>query len=185
MLEALFSVYGHHIQDQMGATVKEAAVRAHLALRKEKAERRDPMLRARELSEEQLALRGGDAELPRADDNLKQLQMRGLQLAARMEGITREQLKEGRAFWEKRDLAWEKAVLREAKAFHVEALAKRQAGRAVLPQDGFAEERAREKAEAKKARELEPGSPSGLTPPSKKGGTQPVREKSKRSGSLL
>ena len=37
LLEALFSVYGHHIQDQMGATLKEAAVRQNLALRAEKA----------------------------------------------------------------------------------------------------------------------------------------------------
>ena len=35
----------------MGATLKEAAVRNNLALRAEKAERRDPALRQRELPE--------------------------------------------------------------------------------------------------------------------------------------
>ena len=115
----------------MGATLKEAAVRNNLALRAEKAERRDPALRQRELPEAELAARGMHAELPRADDSIPQLQMRGLQLAARMEGASKAQLAEARAFCKRRELAWEKAVLREAKAYDAEAEAKRQAGRAV------------------------------------------------------
>ena len=81
-------MYGHHIQDQMAATLKEAAVRANLAMRSEKAERRDPALRQQALTAAQLASRGGDAELPRADDSLVQLHMHGVQLAARMEAMT-------------------------------------------------------------------------------------------------
>ena len=52
-------------------------------------------------------------------------------------------------------------------------VAKRQAGRAVPTQNAFALERAREKEEAKKAREREPASPTGDTPPAKKGAGQP------------
>ena len=85
----------------------------------------------------------------------------------------------------KRETAWELYVLREAKAFEAEAVAKRQAGRAVLPQNAFAQERTREKDEAKKAREREPSSPTGDTPPAKKGAAQPVGSRSKRSGPLL
>ena len=185
LLEALFSVYGHHIQDQMGATLKEAAVRSNLALRAEKAARRDAALRQRELSAAALASRGGDAELPRADDSIPQLQLRGLQLAARMEGASKEKMAEARAFRLRRETAWDLAVLREAKAFEAEAVAKRQAGRAVLPQNAFAQERAREKDEAKKAREREPSSPTGDTPPAKKGAAQPGGSRTKRSGPLL
>jgi hypothetical protein len=185
LLEALFSVYGHHIQDQMGATLKEAAVRQNLALRAEKAARRDAALRQRELSAAELASRGGDAELPRADDSIPQLQLRGIQLAARMEGASKEKMAAARAFQKKRETAWELYVLREAKAFEAEAVAKRQAGRAVLPQNAFAQERTREKDEAKKAREREPSSPTGDTPPAKKGAAQPVGSRSKRSGPLL
>ena len=163
----------------MAAILKEATVRLNLALRSEKAARRDPALRQRALCEAQLASRGGDAELPRADDNLLQLQMRGLQLAARMEGMTKEKLAAARAFSAKRDVAWEKAVLREAKAYDQEAAAKRQAGRMVLQTDGFGEERSRELAVAKEAREREPGSPSGATPPAKKGA--PARAQPKKT----
>ena len=185
LLEALFSVYGHHIQDQMGATLKEAAVRQNLALRAEKAARRDAALRQRPLPPAELAARGGDAELPRADDSIPQLQLRGLQLAARMEGASKENTAAARAFRLKREKAWELYVLREAKAYDVEALAKRQAGRAELSQNAFAQERAREKEEAKKAREREPASPTGDTPPAKKGAGQPGPAKSKRPGPLL
>ena len=185
LLESLFSVYGHHIQDQMGATLKEAAVRQNLALRAEKAERRDPALRQRELPEAELAARGMNAELPRADDSIPQLQMRGLQLAARMEALSKEQLAEASAFRKRRETAWEKSVLREAKAYDAEAVAKRQAGRAVPTQNAFALERAREKEEAKKAREREPASPTGDTPPAKKGTGQPGPAKAKRPGPLL
>jgi hypothetical protein len=145
----------------MGATLKEAAVRQNLALRAEKAARRDAALRQRELSAAELASRGGDAELPRADDSIPQLQLRGIQLAARMEGASKEKMAAARAFQKKRETAWEIYVLREAKAFEAEAVAKRQAGRAVLPQNAFAQERTREKDEAKKAREREPSSPTG------------------------
>ena len=142
-----------------------------------KAARRDPRLRQRALCDAQLASRGGDAELPRADDNLLQLQMRGLQLATRMEGMTKEKMAAARAFTEKRDTAWAKAVLREAKAYDQEAAAKRQAGRVVLQRDGYGEERSRECAAAKEARLREPGSPTGATPPAKKGA--PVRAQPK------
>ena len=169
----------------MGATLKEAAVRSNLALRAEKAARRDAALRQRQLTATELASRGGDAELPRADDSIPQLQLRGLQLAARMEGASKEKMAAARAFTKKREMAWEMAVLREAKAFDVEALAKRQAGRAVLTQNPFAQERAREKDEAKKARELEPSSPTGYTPPAKKGAAKPGAAKAPRSGPLL
>ena len=59
------------------------------------------------------------------------------------------------------------AVLREAKAYDREAVAKPQAGRTTLPENAFAQERTREKDEAKKAREREPSSPTGDTPPAK------------------
>ena len=73
--------------------------------------------------------------------------------------------------------------MREAKAFDAEALAKRQAGRSMMAQNGFAEERARERAEAKQARELEPGSPSGASPPVKK--KAPARAQPKKRGGPL
>ena len=50
--------------------------------------------------------------------------------------------------------------------------------------NAFAQERAREKDEAKKAREREPASPTGDTPPAKKGAGQPGPAKSKRPGPL-
>ena len=115
-------------------------------------------------------------------------QMRGLQLAARMKGATKEKMAEApeaRAFRKKREMAWEKALLREAKAFEAEALEKRRAGRAVLPQNPFAQERTRKKDEAKKARELEPSSPTGFTPPAKKGAAKPGAAKAPRPGPLL
>ena len=51
--------------------------------------------------------------------------------------------------------------------------------------NAFAQERAREKDEAKKAREREPASPTGDTPPAKKGAGQPGPAKSKRPGPRL
>ena len=51
--------------------------------------------------------------------------------------------------------------------------------------NAFAQERAREKDEAKKAREREPASPTGDTPPAKKGTGQPGPAKAKRPGPLL
>ena len=101
-------------------------------MRAEKAARRDAALRQRELSAAALASRGGDAELPRTDDNTPQLQLRGLQLAARMEGASKEKMAAARAFQKKRETAWELYVLREAKAFEAEAVAKRQAGAVLL-----------------------------------------------------
>ena len=82
-------------------------------------------------------------------------------------------------------IAWEKSVLREAKAYNTEAVAKRQAGHAVRTQNAYAQERAREKEEAKKAREREPSSPTGQTPPKKKGATGREEAPKKRSGALM
>ena len=51
--------------------------------------------------------------------------------------------------------------------------------------DPFSDSKTREKDEAKKAREREPASPTGDTPPAKKGAGQPGPAKSKRPGPLL